>query len=101
MAKVIFEHTVKIDSLGPWQQPILDLINDKFAGSKPGFVPLPMGRPGLVVFWKGFQGHDPSERQEMVRSAIDTLGADASRRVVMIVTLTPEEADGMDDHFAK
>ncbi len=82
-----------IDSLGPWQQPVIDLIKAEFAGSRLEFMPLPKGRQGLVVLWKGFYGHDPIERQTMVRSAIDTFGADASRRVIMIITLTPEEAE--------
>jgi len=100
MAKVTFEYTEKIDSLGKWQQPILDAIFARFPGSKPGFVPLPMGRAGLVVYWKGFHGHDVTERQAMVREPIAELGADALKRVAMIVTLTPEEAAEMNEDFA-
>jgi hypothetical protein len=96
MAKVTFTQSVKIDSLGRWQQPILDAARAAFDGAKANFVPLPMGRAGLVVLWRGFHGHDVTERQEMVRATIARLGADAAKRVAMIVTLTPEEAKEMD-----
>jgi hypothetical protein len=96
MAKVTFEHTVKIDSLGKWQQPILDTIAADLPGSKLGFMALPTGRAGLAVYWTGFYGHDVTERQDIVRGAIAKLGADASKRVAMIITLTPEEAEEMD-----
>jgi hypothetical protein len=55
-----------------------------------------MGRAGLVIYWKGFHGHDVTERQDMAREPIAALGAEAVKRVAMIVTLTPEEATEMD-----
>jgi hypothetical protein len=99
MARVTFETTVKIESLGKWQGPILEVLGARFPEARIGFVPLPMGRPGIVVHWTGFRGHDVVERQQMVRDAIAELGRDASNRVAMIVTLTPEEAVDMDQHF--
>ena len=98
MAKVKFTRTVKLDVLGKWQQQILDTVQAKLPGSKAEFVPLPMGKAALVVRWKGFHGHDVTEREQTVRGAIiEKLSASVSKRVSMILALTPAEAAGRND----
>ena len=92
MAKVKFASTVKIDALGKWQPKILEAVIEKLPGSRAAPVPLPNGLAGLVVHWEGFHGHNVNQRQEIVRGVIDRLGADASKRISMIVTLTPDAA---------
>jgi len=85
MAKVKAEATVTIDSLGKWQQPILDAVKAELHGAKA------FGRAGLVVYWPGFHGHDVTKRQEIVRGVVRKLGAAADKRISMIMALTPKE----------
>jgi hypothetical protein len=89
------EVSVEIDSLGEWAEPIKEAIKTALAGSKPSYAPLPMGGAALYVSWPGFDDRDQTERQEMVRSAVATLGDEAPNRIKMIVALTPEEARGL------
>jgi hypothetical protein len=96
VAKAVFRPSVTPDSLGPWKEPIRELITREFPGSKPKFLAFPKGRPALVVLWKGFRGHSNAARLEMVRSA---LGADDSGRFSIIMAWMPEEAEEMDDRF--
>jgi hypothetical protein len=87
--------SVEIDSLGEWAEPIKEALKTALAGSKPSYAPLPMGGAALYVSWPGFDDRDQTEREEMVRSAIATLGDEAPKRIKMIVALTPEEARGL------
>jgi len=91
MAKVKAEATVTIDSLGKWQQPILDAVKAELHGAKASYTVLPFGRAGLVVYWPGFHGHDVTKRQEIVRGVVRKLGAAADKRISMIMALTPKE----------
>jgi len=92
VAKIRFERSVKIDSLGKWQNPILDAVKENLGGSQASYAVVPFGRAALVVYWKGFEGYDIPERQKIVHEAISALGEDALRRVSMILALTPAEA---------
>ena len=67
-------------------------LQERLAGSYARCEALPSGRAGLIVYWKGFLGHDPLERRELVRGIIATLGSEATKRVATIFALTPEEA---------
>jgi hypothetical protein len=97
MAKMTFEQPVQIDSLGKRQQPILETLAKDFPGSTLGLIPLPKGRAGLSIYWTGFYGHDMPDREEMVHASIAKIGAGASKGIVMIITLTPEEAEDSDE----
>jgi hypothetical protein len=88
---------MKLDVLGPWDQPIREAVQAGLPGSKPYFTPLPQGKAGLVVSWPGFSGLNVPERQEMVRDAIAPLGRDAGKRVTLIFALTPSELLGSQD----
>jgi hypothetical protein len=96
MAKVRIQKVVKLDSLGKWQQPILDAIKTELPRSRSEYTPLPTGNPGLVVLWKGFAGLDVTERQKKVRDVLSNVSVTASKRIPLIITLTPDEAAGRD-----
>ena len=91
MAKVKAEATVTIDSLGKWQQPILDAVKAELHGAKASYTVLPFGRAGLVVYWPGFHGHDVTQRQKIVRDVVRKLSAAADKRISMVLALTPKE----------
>src|ERR1700722_16122123 len=92
MDKIKSEKTIKLDKLGTFERPILDAVKEKLRGSQPEYVPLPNDNVGLLVLWKDFYGHGVTERQEMVRAAIESLGRGVARRISIILTLTPDEA---------
>jgi hypothetical protein len=91
------EEPISIASLGRWQKPIVAALQQRLPGAYVKGAPLPTGRAGIVVYWKGFSGRDALERQAIVRSILAGVGADAARRVARIFALTPDEALEMNE----
>jgi hypothetical protein len=94
-----FEASIKIDSLGYGQQPIVDAVMDRLPGSNSAFAPLPVRGAALVVYWAGFAEYNDAAREAMVRDVIGTLGGDAQMKVSSVLALTPDEAAEMDHRF--
>jgi len=56
----------------------------------------PGGRIGGVLIWKGFDGHDQVERQEMLWDLLrQNLERDDLQMISLIMTLTPQEREAI------
>jgi hypothetical protein len=100
MDKIRFESHITFTSLGKLQGPILDAIRSHLTGSTVDFVPLPFGRPGIVVHWDGFYGMSMDERRVLVRRAIEQLGPDIADKVDISLTVTNDESADLERSYS-
>ncbi|HEY1680232.1 MAG TPA: hypothetical protein VGF98_01130 [Candidatus Tumulicola sp.] len=89
-----YEQTVKFDSLGKYQKPILDAVSRSLPGAASHYIPLPMGKASLLVIWNGFENRDDDGRKSLVKTAVlASLQIPLDSFVASVICFTPAEFD--------